>query len=226
MFEFIKRKGSDVKNYSKKILQTDNIIEQHREIKQMAGQIFNVKDKIKNAKVETFIEAKNRLQLTDVDLLTKRRQLANLFYTNLFLSFCILILTFYFILYSKQYLSGIMTLTVLGISLANCFKFSFRYFQIKHKVLCPVSDWVKKSKEWAPAPVTEEDIVKLRAKIRNQEKELKRKELLEAQQEDQNYRENLIRIEKEQEEDLANYYKEKENRKKRNLEYLNSLREE
>lgn len=161
MFKYVSKKSKDLKNYSKEISQFDKILEESQEIKNMASSLFNHKEKIEAAKVETFKEAQERNGLSNADIVEKMYEMNKMFYVCLYCIYPVLILLIYFII-KLNFLSAMITLVVIGILGANAFKFSFRYFQFKHKSLCPVSDWVHARSEWIPKRMSEKQMFKLK----------------------------------------------------------------
>lgn len=140
---FIGKKVSSFSNYSKDVVGYDYLKEQNKELKNTAQKLFGTKEQLKNAKTESFSSAKKRLGLSDVDLVVKYSDMSKLFYTNLGI-IGVLFLIILYMLYQGLFFQSLITLTLVGVCCANCFKYSFRCFQIKNKKLCPVSDWAKK----------------------------------------------------------------------------------
>lgn len=139
---FFSKRVSKLTDYSKDVVGYDYLKEQNKELLNTAENIFNVSKMIKGSKKETFQMAKKRLGLSEMDLMNRYNTMSKLFYTNLVISFLLLFLIFY-LLFIGGVLQAIVTLTIMGISLANCFKFSFRCFQIKIRNLCQVNLWIK-----------------------------------------------------------------------------------
>lgn len=161
MFKYVSRKSKDLKNYSKEISQFDKILEESHEIKNMASSLFNHKEKIETAKVETFKEAQERNGLSNADIIEKMYEMNKMFYVCFYCICAVSLLLIYFLVVFN-FLSAMITLVVMGILAANAFKFSFRFFQFKHKSLCPVSDWIKASNEWKPKRMSEGEMFKLK----------------------------------------------------------------
>lgn len=148
--DWAKRKGSDAKEYAKKIVGTEDIKKSSEDIKKMAKVILSPKKAIENSKKETFIQAKERLKVSDTDISNNYKNMVYGFY----ISFAFGVLCFIGILHSlfvrANILSALSMLAILGICLANSFKFSFRAFQIKHQKLCSVKEWWDRAGEWFP----------------------------------------------------------------------------
>lgn len=161
MFKYVSKKSKDLKNYSKEISQFDKILEESQEIKNMASSLFNHKEKIEAAKVETFKDAQERNGLSNADIIEKMYEMNKMFYICFYCICAVSILLIYFMIVFN-FLSAMITLVVIGILGANAFKFSFRYFQFKHKSLCPVSDWLQSKNEWIPKRMSEKEMFKLK----------------------------------------------------------------
>jgi hypothetical protein len=149
IFNWSKKKGTDAVDYGKKIVGADDIKESFSYIKQMA-QIINPKNAIKNAKKETFLQAKERLKVTDLEIIANYRNMVYGFYISFFFALICFLGIIYNLFIQKSIFSALSMLAVLSICLANCFKFSFRSFQIKHQKLCAVKDWWERAGEWFP----------------------------------------------------------------------------
>lgn len=149
LFDWAKKKGSTVKDEGKKILATDEIKKNASFIGSMAKVLFSPKETLKNAKQETFLEAKQRLQLNDVDLIKVYKNNVWSFYLSLFFALVCLFVTLINV-FNFNLLGLFSGLSILILCLVQCFKFSFRAFQIRHQKLCPVGDWTKRPSEWFP----------------------------------------------------------------------------
>ena len=150
MFEWIKKKSNDTASVGKKVVGTEEIKNSFEQVKGMAQVVLSPSQLIENSKNESFVDARNRLHVTEEDLLRNYKNYVYCFYISLL--FCIL--CFLFILYSlfinKAIVTSLATLAILLLCGANCFKFSFRSFQIKHQKLCSVKEWWERSQEWFP----------------------------------------------------------------------------
>lgn len=151
MFGWIKKKGQDSANFGKKVVGADEIKESVENIKHMAETVLSPKKLIQNAKTESFVEARMRLKITDEDLLKNYRNFSYIFYASLFFALLCLVFTFYNLFVKQQIMPSLATLAIFLLCLANCFKFSFRSFQIKHQKLSSVKDWWERSNEWFPS---------------------------------------------------------------------------
>lgn len=90
---------------------------------------------------ESFDEAKLRLNLTDEDLLIRKKGLFRLVVIMLIMS---MLLFFYFLynLFYGRYASVLLTSIVMLLSLVIAFRYHFWYFQIQQRKLgCTLSDW-------------------------------------------------------------------------------------
>lgn len=197
MFKYVAKKGNNLKDYSKEVAQVDRIVEESKEIKNMAKQVFNYKEKIKDAKVENFKEAKERMGLSDVDILESLYSMTKMFYISFYISIPVFCLMIYFVA-TLELMSAGITLAVLGILLANCFKFSFRAFQIRKKSLCPVSDWLAAKKEWLPPKMTEKDFFQMKSVADEKEKKRIQKSKEELKKIQEEFAENEKNLEQRQ----------------------------
>ena len=75
MFGWLKKKSKKIVNDSGDLIGVKSIINNSAEIKDMAKNVFSPKEQIKNAREETFKEAKERLQVTDSDLVLVYKKL-------------------------------------------------------------------------------------------------------------------------------------------------------
>ncbi len=152
LFDWAKKKGSDVKDEGKKYLAVEEIKKNASFISSMAKVLFSPKETLKNAKQETFLEARKRLNVNEVELIRIYKNNALSFYISLIFGFICL----FFLLiniFNFNFIGLFSSLSILVLCLVQCFKFSFRAFQIRHQKLCPVSDWTKRPGEWFPTIV-------------------------------------------------------------------------
>lgn len=149
LFDWAKKKGSSAAEEGKKYLAVEEIKKNASFIQSMAKILFNPKETIKNSKKETFLEAKKRLNLSEVDLIRVYKNNVWSFYISLIFGFICLFLLLTNI-FKFNFIGFFTSLSVLLLCLVQCFKFSFRAFQIRHQKLCPVGDWTKRPSEWFP----------------------------------------------------------------------------
>lgn len=196
MFKYVAKKGKNLKEYSKEISQIDKVLDETKEIKNMATSLFSHKEKIEKAKVETFKEAQKRNGLSNADIIEKTYDLNKMFYVC-FYSIIMVFFIFIYFLISFHFLSALMTLVVIAILGANAFKFSFRFFQFKNKSLCPVSDWLNSRGSWIPKRMTQADMFLLKNEALQQDKD---EEIQRVQKEKEEYEKFLAQLQKEKEE--------------------------
>jgi intracellular multiplication protein IcmV len=150
MFGWIKKKGNDTATFGKKVVGTEEIKKSFEQAADMAKVVLSPKQQIENAKTESFVDAKKRLNVTDKDLMRNYKNYAYCFYISLIFS----LLCFFFLIYNlfinQAIMSSLATLAIFCLCGVNCFKFSFRAFQIKHQKLCSVNEWWQRSQEWFP----------------------------------------------------------------------------
>jgi len=92
----------------------------------------------------TFDDAKNKLDLTDNDLLLKQRVLHRLSLLMLLFALVVFVYAVYQLFYGSP-LGCIPSFVVMSIALALAFRYHFWSFQIKERKLgCTVSEWYKR----------------------------------------------------------------------------------
>ncbi len=94
-------------------------------------------------KQETFVEAQERLGLTEETLLVRQK---TLFRTSVFLTICGVLLLIYtlFQLFNGSFLGFLLTFSVTGLAFAMAFRYHFWFFQIKERKLgCSVREWYR-----------------------------------------------------------------------------------
>ncbi len=149
LFDWTKKKGEDLAKEGKKYIAAEEIKKNASYISDMAKILFNPKESLKHAKKETFLDAQKRLNISQSDLIKVYKNNVYSFYISVFFSIVCLFLVFLNIL-NFNILGLTSSFSILLICLVQCFKFSFRAFQIRHQKLCPVSDWTKRPGEWFP----------------------------------------------------------------------------
>jgi hypothetical protein len=150
LFNWAKTKTNNAKDVGKKVIGVKEIQASSGYIANMANVLLNPKNATKNAKKETFLQAKERLKVTDLEIITNYKNMVYGFYISLFFAVICFSGMIYNLFIQKSIFSALTTLAILGVCLANCFKFSFRAFQIKHQKLCAVNDWWNRAAEWFP----------------------------------------------------------------------------
>ncbi len=150
LFDWTKKTAKNNVDYGKKIVGTEQIKESFSLIGGMGKKIFSPKDAIKNAKKETFNEAKSRLKVTEADIIQNYRNMVYGFYVSFFFAILCFAGTIYNLFIQKNILGALSTLAILAVCLANSFRFSLRSFQIKHQKLCSAKDWWARENEWFP----------------------------------------------------------------------------
>ncbi len=149
IFDWTKKKSASVKETGKKVIGTEDIKNNAVFIGDMAKKLLNPKEVLKDAKQETFLEAKKRLQINEIDLIKNYTNYSRAFYASVLgCMVCLFVLTTNIV--NFNILGVAASLSILAVCLANAFKFSFRAFQIKHQKLCPVKDWLDRPGEWFP----------------------------------------------------------------------------
>jgi hypothetical protein len=130
----------------KKIVGSEDIKKNAEFIKEMASKLTSTKTN----KTETFLDAKNRLKISDIDIAQNYKNQVYSFYVSLVCA----ILCFLGIIYNLFIVAKIMPalsmLAIMSVCLANSFRFSFRAFQIKHQKLCSTKEWWDRASEWFP----------------------------------------------------------------------------
>ena len=141
---FFKRRANNVKkdfqaniNYAEIKDTTDNI-------KDMASHVFSPKEQIKNAKVENFENAVAIRGVSDYELISLYKNYSVIFYISI--ASMVVCLLFIVITAFKGFsiLTFLSLLSIMIVCGANAFKFSFRAFQIKHRKLCSIQNYLSK----------------------------------------------------------------------------------
>ncbi|WP_324810367.1 hypothetical protein [Ralstonia pickettii] len=109
----------------------------------------NIKKVKANARVETYEQAKIRLNVNEADI-DKNYRMAwfmTLFAFGFFILFVVLgILN----LIDNHYMSGLMFLSFSTIHLANTVSYSFRAYRMKFRKLCSFSEFMNDRENWIP----------------------------------------------------------------------------
>lgn len=147
---WIKNKGTDSKEYVKKTINYEEVKETGGNIKEMASTLLSPKEMLRNAKRETFQEAKMRLGVTDLDLKQNYKNYSYIFYISIIFSLICFLFSLYYLFIERTLMGALAMIAIMLLCLANSFKFSFRAFQIKHQKLCSVKDWWDRANEWFP----------------------------------------------------------------------------
>ena len=118
-------------------------------IKTTSKHLLNPKEAIKNARVETFEQAVSRLGVSDEDLKKNHNNFTTTFWVSfVFAMFCLYNIFNYGI--GGHLLSALASFSIMLVCLANCFKYSFRAFQIRHRNLCSAKVFLNRFNEWFP----------------------------------------------------------------------------
>lgn len=95
----------------------------------------------KEQKKESFDLAKERLKLSDQDILARQKGLLRLTQVMLAMAFLIFIYALYNLFYA-YYPALIVSIMVMMLALVMAFRYHFWYFQIKHQRLgCSLHEW-------------------------------------------------------------------------------------
>ncbi len=149
MFGWFKKKAGSIKDYGAEVTNTKEIKTTFDNIKDMANNNLNPY-KVKEGKKETFEQAMSRFKTTESDLIAIYKNLVYGFYISLFFVITCILTTFYSLFIAKTFFGAFAGLGIALFCLANCFRFSFRAYQIRHRKLCDVKDWWDNSSEWLP----------------------------------------------------------------------------
>ena len=97
----------------------------------------------KSRVTESFEAAKQRLNLTDKDLLVRQKALLRV--AIIMVVFAVFLLTYaIYRFYYHNNKSGVLSLIVMLIALVFAFRYHFWYFQIKeHKLGCSINEWFR-----------------------------------------------------------------------------------
>ncbi len=151
IFNWLSKKGKNTKEYGEKIVAAEDIKDSFSDIKKMSNILLNPKHAIQNARKETFLQAKERLKVNDLDIKLNYRNMVYGFYVSFAFSIFCFLGILYNLFINKSLFSSLTMLAIFTMCLANSFKYSFRAFQIKHQKLCSVKDWWERASEWFPS---------------------------------------------------------------------------
>ena len=111
----------------------------------LAGSIVKVFVPQKATKSESFEAAIKRLNLTEKDLLVRRRNLLRTSILMLVIAFLLLVYSGYHF-FNGHIMGGLLTIVVMLVALVLAFRYHFWYFQIKERKLgCSFNEWFKRS---------------------------------------------------------------------------------
>lgn len=147
---WVKNKSGKLKDEAKGTVNYGQIKSVGTDVVDMASSLLSPNKLIKGSKKETFDEARQRLGVSDLDLINTYRNYAISFFMSLFFVVLCFVLIVYFLYFEKSIMGGLSTTSIMLLNLANTFRFSFRAFQIKNQKLCSVSDWWSRSDQWVP----------------------------------------------------------------------------
>lgn len=150
VFDWTKKTGSNAKDYAKKLVGAEDIKNSSSHIIKTAKVLLNPNHAIKNAKKETFLQAKERLNVTDIDIIRNYKNMVYGFYISFGFSILCLLGVLHSLFIRMSIFSAFSMLAIMGVCLANSFRFSFRAFQIKHQKLCSAKEWWDRASEWFP----------------------------------------------------------------------------
>ena len=150
MFGWLKKGSKSVVDNGKQLIGTESLIETGKEVKSAAKIILSPKEKIKNARKETFKEAMLRQGINEIDLAQIYKNYSQIVYISIVMFIFLLGFVFYSLFFKQQIITSISGLVFCAFCLVNAFKYSFRSFQIKHQKLCSVKEWYDRPNEWIP----------------------------------------------------------------------------
>ncbi len=150
MFGWIKNKGNETVDYAKKVVGTEEVVKNAKDISSMGKRLLTPSFMIKNARQETFEEAKRRLGVDDIHIKAVRKNYVTSFYICIAFAVLCLATLGYSALVAHSVIQALASLSIGAACMANAFRFSFRSFQIKHRSLCAVKDWYDRPNEWFP----------------------------------------------------------------------------
>lgn len=149
LFDWAKKKSNNTYEFGKKIIGTEEISKNTNLIKEMI-KTLNPKEIKAKSKNESFLDAKKRLNVSELDIIKNYKNQVYSFYISLGFSLLCFMGTIYNLFILLNIIQSLSMLAIMLISLANCFRFSFRAFQIKHQKLCSIKEWWERSTEWIP----------------------------------------------------------------------------
>lgn len=149
MINWIKSLGKRTSDYTAKVVNAEEIKSNASFIKEAGSTLLLPGKTIKNARTESFEEAVRRQNLDEEDLMRVHFNYSASFYVSAFFgAVCFALMANAFVAGSIMYV--LSSFAIFLVCLANAFRFSFRCFQIRHRKLCPVSEWFSRKQEWLP----------------------------------------------------------------------------
>ena len=116
-------------------------------IKDMASYSMNPFKKTE-AREETFEQAVSRFRCSESEIAQAFKMCRVNFYVNAALAIALFIYACSMLFFAQTAFPAVACVAILLMNLALMFKYSFRAYQIKHRKLCPVSEWLQNSREW------------------------------------------------------------------------------
>ena len=150
LFAWIKTKSKDNVDFGRKVSGIDDIKKTSTLISDVAKGLLNPKQTIEKSKKESFSQAKERLNVSDAEIIMNYRNIVYSFYVSIAFALICFLAIVYNLFIAVKIVPALSALAILAVCLGNAFKFSFRAFQIKHQKLCSVKDWWDRATEWFP----------------------------------------------------------------------------
>lgn len=151
MFSWISKKYNNVKNYSYKLLNVEDINDNISDIKGLSSVLLSPKKNISNSHKESFEDAMARLGVNEFDLLSNYKNFCYITYISFSFSILLLFLFLYNLIFFNSLLILAPIFSIFLLLLSNAINYSFRAYQIKKKTLVPFSEWLANSSYWFPS---------------------------------------------------------------------------
>lgn len=132
---------------TKKVVGYEDAKQLFNVIKDMAAVSLNPFRKIESRN-ETFEQAMIRFKCTESDIAEAFKMCKVNFYVNAALASLLIVYCFYMLFAVQAVFPALGALAITFMNFALMFKYSFRAYQIKHRKLCPISEYLKNSNEW------------------------------------------------------------------------------
>jgi len=150
MLNWVRARLAKGQSFSKSVSNAEEIKKHSAGIADLATSLMSPKKILKNAKVETFEAAQNRLMVTEGEILQVYKNYVISFYISFFCA-CVCFVGFlYYAFFMTSIIPALSMMAIFTLCIINAFRFSFRAFQIKHKKLCSVNEWWESASDWFP----------------------------------------------------------------------------
>ena len=145
-------KSEKLKDYTKKVTSYKEIEENFDGIKDLYNNLANpakVPDEMPKIK-KTFSQVARENNLDQNDIARIYKNFAISFYVSVFFAFLSFCISLYGAFVKYDIMTFIASFAITFVFLANCFRFSFQAFKVKHQKFCSFDDWYNSPDQWIP----------------------------------------------------------------------------